>query len=488
MIEKVRKYIEIHHMLEMGDRVVIGISGGADSVCLLLLMQELKVEYALSLFAVHVHHGIRGEDADKDAEYVQNLCQKYGISFHLFKEDIPKFAKDCGMSEEEAGRKYRYRCFYQIAERVGADKIATAHHMGDQAETVLFHLIRGTNLSGVTGIAPINDKIIRPLLSCQKKELINWLVSKDIVWREDVTNAEDHYARNKLRNRIIPVLEDINEQAVAHITEFAECMTEYEKFFQKSVNRYMEQAVIFERNAVEHDRETMRWCQTNRRYLREQEKILSESVIYEMIVFVCGKKKDILREHVEAVYGLLYRQSGKKIVLPYQMEAEVSYEKLIIRKSFVKEEQITWNQRIPVRELIENEKTLRILLPDKGSLTIRVLPITGMEKKRDRLLKNILNSKNNYTKLFDCDTIKDTLDVRMPEKEDYFILNDKGNRKKLSRYFIDNKIPSAERKHRIVVADGHEILWVVGGRRCETYKINNNTRNVLLLMYEGEER
>lgn len=184
MLEKVREYIKFHHMLEMGDRVVMGISGGADSVCLLHIMQELREEYGLSLFVVHVHHGIRKEAADKDAEYVKNLCQKYGISFYLFKEDIPKLAKDCGMSEEEGGRQCRYRCFYQVADQVKADKIATAHHMGDQAETVLFHLIRGTNLSGVTGIAPVNGKMIRPLLSCSKKSRSTGLSIKMLCGRK----------------------------------------------------------------------------------------------------------------------------------------------------------------------------------------------------------------------------------------------------------------------------------------------------------------
>lgn len=488
MLEKVRKYVECYHMLEMGDRVVAGVSGGADSVCLFLLMLELKAEYELSLFVVHVHHGIRKEEADRDAEYVQSLCRKYGVSFYLFKEDIPKLARDYGMSEEEAGRQYRYHCFNQVMEQVEADKIATAHHMGDQAETVLFHLIRGTNLSGMTGIAPVNGKIIRPLLLCQKKELVNWLVSKSAVWREDATNTDNYYARNKLRNQIIPILEEINEQAVAHIAQFAGCLTEYEKFFQKAVHQYMEQYVTFEKVLAEHGKREMRNCQTNGKLLREQEKVLSESVIYEMIVFVCGKKKDISREHIEAVYGLLYKQSGKKIVLPYQTEAEISYEKLIIRKSFERKEPIVWNQKVSLKELMEKEKAARILLPDGGSLTMQILSITDMgEEKKDKLLKNILNSKNNYTKLFDCDTIKDTLYVRMPEQEDYFILNDKGNRKKLSRYFIDNKIPLEARKHSIVIADDHEILWIIGGRRCETYKINNNTRHVLLLMYEGEK-
>lgn len=486
MLEKVRKYIEFHHMLEGNDKVVMGVSGGADSVCLLLLMQELKEEYHLSLYVVHVHHGIRGEEADKDAEYVENLCKKYGIPFYLFRENIPKLAKDYRMSEEEAGRMYRYQCFYQVMEQVGADKLATAHHMGDQVETVLFHLIRGTNLSGMTGILPVNNKTIRPLLQCQKKELINWLTCKNVTWREDATNADNSYARNKLRNQVIPVLEEINEQAVEHIAGFAKSMTEHEKFFHKAVCQYMDQCVISGTDGKESAEKERIQSQTSRIHLREQERILAEAVIYEMIVSVCGAKKDISKEHVEAVYGLLFKQSGRKIKLPYQAEAEISYEKLIIRKCFERNETGGWSRRIPVKDIMKKKETIEISFPDGGNLIVCVLHITDMEEGK-RIVSDVLNSKNNYTKLFDCDTIKDTLYVRMPNKQDYIVINNNGDRKKLSRYFIDSKIPLEERKHKIVVACDHEVLWIVGGRRCETYKINNNTKHVLLLMYEGEE-
>ena len=480
MLEKVRKYIEFHLMLEVGDKVVMGVSGGADSVCLFLLLQELREEYDLTLFVVHVHHGIRGVEADEDAEYVKLLCERYGVPFYLFKENIPKLARENGMSEEEAGRKYRYECFYQVMEQTGANKLATAHHMDDQAETVLFHLVRGTKLSGMTGISPINDKIIRPLLSCQKKEIISWLLERKFTWREDETNKDNHYTRNKLRNQVIPVLGEINEQAVSHIADFATYMTEYEKFFQKAVQKYMDEYVILE--------EESKQCKVNRIHLRQQERILAEAVLYEMLVFACGAKKDISKEHVEALYSQLYNQSGRKIMLPYQTEAEISYENLVIRKCFERTEPNVWEQNIPVKALIESKEELHFALPYGGNLTVRILNMVELEEEqREEILNAVLNSKNNYTKLFDCDTIRDTLHVRTPDSEDYFIMNDRGNRKKLSRYFIDSKVPLEERKYKIVVANGHEILWIIGGRRGETYKINNNTKYVLLLMYEGEK-
>ena len=276
MLDKVREDIINYHMLEKGDRVVLGVSGGADSVSLFLALNELKNELGIQMVVVHVNHGIRGSEAAEDAKYVEQLCQKYEIPFYLFEEDIPAFAKKEKMTEEEAGRVYRYRCFWEVVEKEKADKLAVAHHMGDQAETVLFHLVRGTDLAGVTGMKPINGKIIRPLLSCRKEEIPAWLEEKGIAWREDQTNTDNHYTRNKLRNQVLPLLQEINEGSIGHICAFARQMSAYEKFFQQEVEKYVSQWVEF---FTEGDDEK-RVGKTNRENLFNQELVLGKAVIY----------------------------------------------------------------------------------------------------------------------------------------------------------------------------------------------------------------
>lgn len=178
MEKKVRAYIKQHNMLELNDRVVMGVSGGADSVCLLCLFASLQKEYDLQLYVVHINHGIRKEEATNDANYVKKLCQSFGLPFFLFEENIPLLAKQQKKSEEEMGREYRYQCFRQVLEEVKANKIAVAHHMGDQAETVLFHLVRGSDIAGMAGIKPVQGEIIRPLLCLDKKEIIDYLEKK----------------------------------------------------------------------------------------------------------------------------------------------------------------------------------------------------------------------------------------------------------------------------------------------------------------------
>ena len=214
---------------------------------------------------------------------------------------------------------------------------------------------------------------------------------------------------------------------------------------------------------------------------------MAKAVIYEMMVSVCGLQKDITKEHVRAVYSLLDKQSGKKVILPYEMAAEISYEKLIIRKCFLEEEDFSsWKEELVLKRLSDGRKEY-IRLPEGGCLIIEMNSLENMtEKEKNKFLKGVRNSKNHYTKFFDYDTIKDTLYVRTPEMEDYLVIDTGGNKKKLSRYFIDQKLPLAKRQHQIVVADGHEILWVVGGRRCENHRVSEDTKQILMLMYEGE--
>ena len=235
MINKVEQYINLWNMIEKSDRIVLGVSGGADSVALLLVLQALQQRYDLKLHVVHVNHGIRVE-ATEDAAYVRALCESMDVPFYLYEADIPTMAKAQGMSEEEMGRVYRYECFDEVLQKVGASKIAVAHHMDDQAETVLFHLARGSKLRGAEGMHPVNGNVIRPLLSCRKEELMQWLRKQQVSWMEDCTNGDDTYARNCIRNQVIPSLEKVNAQAVRHLVEFADEVGAYRQFVQRAVD------------------------------------------------------------------------------------------------------------------------------------------------------------------------------------------------------------------------------------------------------------
>lgn len=491
MIQKIRRYIQQNNLISEGDRIVIGISGGADSVALLLVLRELAVEFHLKLWGVHIHHGIRKE-ADLDMEYVKNLCQGMDIPCEFFCADIPALAKEQGKTEEEMGRDYRYQCFYEVAVRVSANKIAVAHHENDQAETVLFHLIRGTDLQGLSGMYPIMERfpgidLIRPLLCVNRGEIEGYLKGQGISWQEDASNMDNRYARNALRNVVIPAMEKMNSQTVNHIVELSNQMREYHEYFEKQVMTYLKEHLVCSQTDayVEY--------QINREHLGMQERIFAQRVLYTLVTMISGGKKDISREHMDALYGFLDKQSGKTIDLPYGVRGILVYENLILRKCFDKDEINKRMLQHPGKIFLEGvfcspSASYHVDLGSQGILYMECKTLSSMsEHERENILKEANNGKNNYTKYFDCDTIEDKLCVRTPMAQDYICINENGNKKKLSKFFKDEKISSRIRDKLPLLTCGQEVLYVVGYRRCENYKVTRDTKRILVVTYEGEK-
>lgn len=220
-VEKVRRTIEKHHMLEKGDRVVVGLSGGADSSALLEALYLLKEQYSLSLFAAHINHGIRGEEADNDEAFAERLAKQRDIPFLCLKADAPAYAKEHRIGLEEAGRRIRYDYFESCAK---GGKIATAHTLSDNAETVLLHLSRGAGTKGLCGIPPVRGNIIRPLIECSRDEVEAFCKKRGLDFVTDSTNLCDDYSRNFIRNNIIPLFKKLNpgfERAVSRSAAIA---------------------------------------------------------------------------------------------------------------------------------------------------------------------------------------------------------------------------------------------------------------------------
>lgn len=244
MLEKIRAYIKENGMLERKDRIVIGVSGGADSVCLFFTLLELRREYELSLFVVHVNHGIRGAAADADEAFVRELAENQGVYFESFHADIPALAAEKGIGEEEAGRLYRYEAMEAVKERMGANKIAVAHNENDCAETLILNLFRGSGLAGMSGIAPVRGEIIRPLLCVSRREIEEWLSKRQISYRTDHTNFCDEYTRNRVRLYLLPLAErEVNEQAVAHAAQTAMFLREAFEYMEKKIKEAFDENV-----------------------------------------------------------------------------------------------------------------------------------------------------------------------------------------------------------------------------------------------------
>ena len=233
-LEKIENYIRQYHMIEKGDRIVIGVSGGADSVCLLMALCSLQEKLGFQVLVCHVNHELRGEEAAQDEAYVEMLCHKMQVPFFAFHENVELIAKKRKESLEEAGRYVRRQAFEQLCREQGGTKIATAHHSNDNAETMLLNMARGTGLRGLCGIRPVYGKWIRPLLELSREEIEQWLKDCGISYCIDETNQEDEYTRNRIRHHIIPVLEEqVNTRAVEHFVKLSEQAEEIYEYLEK---------------------------------------------------------------------------------------------------------------------------------------------------------------------------------------------------------------------------------------------------------------
>lgn len=442
MYRKTLEYIREHRLLEPGDRVIVALSGGADSVCLLVILNELKKETSIELFAVHVHHGLRGSEADRDSLYAQELSERLGVPFVCVHVKAAEYAKEHGMSEEEAGRHLRYQILEEERIRVGGTKIAVAHHAGDQVETVLYHLFRGSGLKGLGGIRPLRDTIIRPLLSSDRLEILEFLEERGIGHCEDSTNASGDYIRNRLRNEIIPaVTERINSGACGNILQAAEIAFEADAYLEKTAERlFCEFGIQSETGALGILVEP----------LLLEDGIIRRYVVRRMIGEMSLSLKNITSIHIKDTAALLEKGAGRRVDLPAGLYAERSYGELWLRQKDKQEEK---------------------LLPEPQ------MTVFSYEKGQEF-------PKNRYTKWFDYDKINNALAVRFRETGDYITLAG-GGKKTVKAYMIDEKIPKEKRDRIPLVADGSHILWVIGYRISEYYKITGDTHTVLQIQING---
>ena len=452
MKKKVLEFIRKNKLVKKGNSVVLGVSGGADSICMLKLLSDLQKRLGISLYVLHINHMIRGEEADQDAVFVKKICTKFKVPHRVINVDVPALAEREGLSEEEAGRYVRYDEFSKYAYEVGATKIAVAHNSNDNAETVLMNLARGTGIKGLGGIPPKREmedangnvvEVIRPILCLSRKEIEDYLKENEIEYRNDSTNDSTDYTRNKIRLEIMPLLENINDNAMQNITNASNELADTSDYIEKDVDEAYEEFVTEEDGKL---------------FLSDEsfaiDPIVLTGVIRKMIENIAGKLKDITRIHVGDVVSLSEKQVGKKIDLPYSIVAEREYEGISMFSESNETESETKNKEVIIS--FEEDDFDR----------------TSIEELK-------------YTKWLDYDKIDDVV-VRTRQKGDYIVIDGDGATKKLKKYFIDEKIPRRERDEVLLVADGNHILWVVGYRISEDVKVTPDTKKVVKLEYKGE--
>ena len=455
--KKVQAFMEQQNLTAPGDRVLIGLSGGADSVCLLTVLQRLAETFSLSLGAFHVNHGIRGTEADRDEVFSKALCESYGIPFYGVKVSVPDLAKEWKTGLEEAGRRVRYETAERLAAEHGYHKIALAHHRNDVAETFLFHLFRGSSLNGLSSIPAKRGCIIRPLLSCERAEIENYLAECSLSYCTDATNEETEYTRNKIRHEMIAVARDeINAGAVRHIAETAaECA---------ELCDYLEEAT---RKVCDRAEKTEGEVSFPVSLLLPEHRVIQKRAVYSFLGTVAGSKKDITKEHVGAVLELLHSQSGSRISLPYGVVAGRDFDRVFLRVGSAKEEEA-------------NREPQVIRIPGDYFWG------TKGEVLRFRLFsceKNTEIPKNEYTKWFDYDKIRGTLCLRTYREGDRIGL--KSGSKTVKSVWVEHKVPVEQRRLQVLLADEEQVLWIPGVRCCDNYRIDGETKTVLEVQRSG---
>ena len=309
--EKVLKTIQRYNMLQDGDKVVIGVSGGPDSMTLLNILNNLKEKLNINLYVAHINHMIRKE-ADEETEYVKDFCAKINVEFFAKKIRVEEEAKKQKIGTEEAGRNIRYKFLEEVAKKVGANKIATAHNSNDNAETVLMNIIRGTSVSGLKGIDKVRDgKFIRPIIECSRDEIEEYCKEQNLNPKYDKTNDENIYTRNKIRNMLIPFLKkEFNPNIVDGINRLSQIATEEEQFINKTVEKEYERLKIGADNREENQ------VILDLKEFNKLDYVIKAKLILYTISKVYGSTNGIEKIHIDDIVKLCSNNIGNKYLTP----------------------------------------------------------------------------------------------------------------------------------------------------------------------------
>ncbi len=457
--ETVRAAIREHAMIKKGDHVLVGVSGGADSVCLLHVMNALKEEFSLTLTAVHIDHKIRGAEAGRDAAFTKELCKKLGVSFIERSVSVPELAKSEKISLETAGRLARYRCFHAIRDEIGAQSVATAHNRNDQAETVLMRILRGAGISGLAGIRYVRpDGVIRPLLDVSRAEIEAYCLENDLPYCIDSTNLEDDCTRNKIRHLLLPMLEkEFNPNILGTLSVLVANMREDGDFIDGYASRLYRRIgnPSPKEEPVVLDIESLR--------------MLAPSIATRLLKMaaqkVMGGEYLVSRQHWTAVRQLLDKETGAKVTLPQGLSVTVRYGWLAFEAA-----PETEPEAAPMPAPIE--------IACGNSYSFGVWQIRFDEAEIGQ------NVKKNQMVL-DSEKLRGMrLVLRTRRSGDRIAVFADGREKKLKNFMIDQKIPNHIRDTLPLLCSDDQVLAVIGCRVAEPYKGDIKQRRGLVITYD----
>ncbi len=458
MEKKVLAAIKEYELIEENDHVVVGVSGGPDSMALLYCLLEARKAIPFMIHVAHVNHGVRGEEARSDQLFVERISKELGLPYYTINVNMIEYGKEKGITAEEAGRELRYGFFRDILRSLGKGKIAVAHNMNDQAETLLMRIMRGTGPDGLKGMDYKSGDIIRPILGIDRKEIEEYIAEKGIETVLDKTNLQPIYDRNKVRLELIPYIEEnFNPNIINTLWRMSRIFSLDLNFLEEYTKRK------FNNMLKSHDKNSI--ILHGSKFL-EEDRSIQQRIIRNAILELNKSLQGITEGQVSAAVNLLEDfKTGKEFHFSNNIVLRINYHEIIIEKSKEKEnESYTYDIDIP------------------GSLSLN----NGYHFETKILTKddNFVMEKAKNIKYFDFDKVKGNLKVRNRREGDRFIPFGMKGSKKLKDYFIDEKVPRDLRNRIPLVVDEENILWVVGYRTSELYKVTDETRRILLISYK----
>lgn len=462
--QRVEDFLREHHLTNPRKPLLVAVSGGPDSVCLLHVLNVVKRETRIKLHVVHLDHQLRGKESVADAQYVLDLCHKLKIPVIIEQRNVRGYQKEHKLSLEEAAREVRYGFFAEVAESIGAEQVVVGHTLDDQVETILLNLLRGTGTRGLRGLQPVRHwqtsgkrlTIIRPLLEVSRKETAAYCRRHHLQPRTDATNRSLTPTRNRVRLKLLPLLKSYNPDIIEALLRTARIAGDDIAFLEQTADRYyrkiatkQDTAVVFEKTA-----------------LLKLPLAIQRLLLRRAIEDILGTLKDIEARHIEEMLELLNKPAGKRISLPYSLFFAVEYDRFLLGREL---------DKFSPFPLLDSEYPL--IIPGARK-------IPGWRIHTDVIEKAHLVDVDAFIACLDYDRVRGKLTVRPRRPGDRFQPLGMDEEKKVGKFMIDARVPRLWRMRVPIVCDDEKLLWVVGYRIDERVKVTESTKRVLRIKFE----
>lgn len=447
--EKVYAFIKEKNLIRENDRILVAFSGGTDSLALLMVLLELKERLKIEIGACHMNHRLRGKDADEDENFTREFCEKMNVPYYSASVDVKAFAAKEKLSLEAAGRQRRYAFFKEIMVNLNYDRCATAHHLDDQVETILMNIMRGSGLNGLTGMSPQRESFIKPLLFLKKEELSSYLKENNLEAREDDSNRDSFFRRNRVRNELVPYIrENFNEDFPETLWRMAELLSVDFSFLSETVEEYAKNFLVYEHGEkiiIKEEAFTLHLA-------------ISGRLIQKAITLIKGDLTDIEEIHIREIMALQRKETGKMIDIKDSLIARNDYGRIIIERKNTAERE---------ESMLHEELTI------PGTYVVEGKTITFRYVGRDEIIKD------KRLRFLNGDIIEEKIILRHRDEGDRMRPFGMNGYRKLKNILIDKKVSREDRDKLLVFQNRNEIFYIGSMIISDDYKVKESTQKIL---------